>query len=176
MRRPIKHYVEDGDTDLAGALKVVKDILIGTTAADPYSAAGKNVNGGSAIIRYIEIDFDFWVNNKVNTSTLLSDQLDYFVWFNIAGNQTVPTPNSCNISDLKNQIFAKRGAVLGCASVVQSILNINSRHSGTIRLKVPPQWQSINKDDKIQFVYQFSDAASTHNLKLSSRFVEYEQA
>lgn len=178
MRRPIKHILDDTVVDEAGNAVRTIHLAQGVINADPYNAAQSQVNGGSAVVKHMNLMFECYINNKVNVSTLLYDRFDFYIWFNVAGAQSAPDPRTAGQNDLKNQIFHMDQSILGASTVAvtNAIGNISGRSTWNIKIKIPTWAQKINKDDCIDFVYVFSDAAAVHVLKLKCIFMEYEQA
>lgn len=178
MRRPIKHILDDTVVDEAGAVVRSIGLVFGVTAADPYGAAQSQVNAGSAVVTSIQMMLSWFIDNKVNASTLTYDRLDWYIWYNIAGAQARPDPRTAGQFDLKNQIMHMGSAILGANTAANA--NGNAQQVGRVDydfyFKVPKWAQKINKDDVIELVYVFSDAAAVHTTKLKAIFMEYEQS
>lgn len=175
MRRPIKHILNDLVQAEAGAAIRNIPLARGVTAADPYNAAQSQVNAGSAIVTFMDIQLEFLIDSNVASTTDV-DELDFYIWFNIAGAQTRPTPFSEGISDLKNQIFHMGHAMMPCYGAANVSQLTNQRAIFHIPLKIPKWAQKINKDDQIELVYQWSGGAANHYLKMKVIFMEYEQS
>lgn len=179
MRRPIKHIVDLTVTDEAGAATRQYPLVKGYTAADPYNSLGYPVNAGSSIVTHLDIELNAWVNNKVTTSTGLTDKFNWFIWFNVSGAQTPPDPRNVTASDLKNQVLHQGVGIIGVSSSA-ALGNFHQAKVGLynihLSLKLPRWAQAINKDDVIEFVYYWGDSVATHNISLQAIFKEYEQA
>lgn len=156
---PLKHVIDsDALGEAGGAVKTI-DLAIGTENPDPYTNAN-NVRNGS-IVRQIVAQID-WVNSNSSQVSMF----DWYCWFNIAGAQGVVTPlGGVNSSNTKNQVFHQDGALqvnmqatgvgIAAANVAKWRLVIN----------IPRGFQTINRNDKIQFVYYCSDTSANNNTK-----------
>lgn len=180
VRRPIKHVIDTGLTDVNGtnysgnALALVKGVA---PSPDPYAVPQNQVNAGSAIVSHLKIWMDLWINNKTTASTgALANLVDFYIWFNIAGGQTRPSPQSIGTSDLKNQVFHTGSTILGSSAVTSNQLNIADYVRYEIDLVIPKWAQKINKDDQIELVTMNDHADLTFNMKLKVIFMEYEQS
>lgn len=175
MRRPIKHILNDFVQLEAGAVTRNIPLVRGVTAADPYGAAQSQVNAGSAVVTFIDIQLEFMIDATVASGTAI-DYLDFYIWFNIAGAQTRPTPFTEGQSDLKNQIIHQGQALMPTVVLATAVPVTNQRAIFHIPLKIPKWAQKINKDDQIELVYQWVQNAANHDLKLKAIFMEYEQS
>lgn len=170
---PMKHIVDTTVTDEAGAVIRQLPIAIGTVNPDPYNALNYQVKAGS-IIATINMEVEIWINNKTTASTIISDRLDWFIWFNVAGAQSPPDPRTAGTADTKNQILHIQQAVLGCSTVaVTSALNVTQRVTYAFPIHLPKWARQLMKDDRIELVYVFSDSAATHNLKMKNVYLEF---
>lgn len=180
MRRPIKHVINDVQASKAGNAQYAITLVQGVTNADPYAAAQSQVNAGAAVITHIEADFTVWVDQQVNAAASIWSDFNWYIWFNIAGAQTRPVSFSVGTSDLKNQVFVQGQGKLGnaLAAVTRGdTLTTAAFKDFHLSLNIPRWAQKINKDDKIEFVIDFTgNAAAIHNVKVQAIFKEFEQS
>lgn len=177
-RRPIKHVLDDVLTNKAGVAQYTINLVKGVTLADPYGAAQSEVNAGSAVITHIELEVAVWIDATSVSPTVWWDDFFCYIWFNIAGAQTKPTGYSVGTNDLKSQVFWQHWGKLGTANGVASNYGAASESIRFfhISLQIPKAYQTINKDDQIQFVIDWpTQAAAIHNMRLQAIFKEYQQ-
>lgn len=177
-RRPIKHVLDDVLTNKAGLAQYTINLVKGVTLADPYGAAQSEVNAGSAVVTHIELEVEVWIDTTATQGTVWWDDFFWYIWFNIAGAQTKPTGYSIGTNDLKAQVFAqswgKNGLGTGLGTNFGSASESVRRFH--ISLEIPKAYQTINKDDIIQFVIDWpTQAAAIHNCRIQAIFKEYQQ-
>lgn len=159
---PLKHIVESLILSEAGNVTRAIDLAVGTLNPDPYTNAN-NVRNGS-IIRQLIVEIDAAVAaGTINEQSAL----DWYVWFNIAGSQTVVSPTLLNASTTKNQVFKQDGSLIEHTQSGGVWL-----HKWRLVIDIPRSYQQINDLDKIQFVYRWFGADSVHDLKY--RFIYKE--
>lgn len=178
MRRPIKHILDDFVNNEAGGVTRNIGLVVGINNANPYDVAQARVNAGSAVVRRIHLMLHVRRNYTAVAGGAAVSQFDWYVWFNIAGAQTRPTPNAAGSNDLKNQIFHQDCALFGQNEAVSTDLSKDSESGAiwNVVINVPTWAQKINMDDAIELVYLASDAAANFIVKMKAIFLEYEQS
>lgn len=179
MRRPIKHILDDFVNNEAGGVTRSINLVTGINNANPYDTVQSRVNAGSAIVRQIHLMVTWRRNYTAVAGASAVSQLDWYVWFNIAGAQTRPTPNAAGSNDLKNQIFHQDCALLGQnegAGVTDLSKDSEAHGTWNVTINVPKWAQKINMDDNIELVYLLSDASANVIVKMKAIFMEYEQS
>lgn len=168
---PMKHILDDrfGAPDAGNTTKTI-DLAVGTLNPDPY--ANNNAVKAGSIISTIVIQLEFGLYTGVADNAQF-DYLDWYVWFNVAGSQTVPAPDNVGNSDLKNQVFHQDGAILMSSTASATTPARGSWAKWNLVIKVPKWARQLNKDDKIQLNYKFQSTAATHFGKLKAIYVEY---
>lgn len=162
--------------EAGGAIRTIT-LVNGVTAADPYNVAQSQVNAGSAVVTWLDLSIEFVVDTFIASAAFVQ-RIDWQIFFNIAGAQSVPDPRVSGTSDLKNQIIHSAGAFIGGNTAGQTNGgDINfARVVYNIHIAIPKWAQKINKDDQIQFNYIYSDATANKCTKLKGIFMEYEQS
>lgn len=166
---PQKHVVDSGSTSVTSTAKTSFEIAKGVINPD-YSANPSNVRVGS-IIKGIVLQFDAVMD--VGASNANNIYLDWYVGFNIDGQQTaqLPNPGSVGSSDIMQQIFHEDGAILK----VPSTASVNSQWQNPVSwrlyIKVPKSWEKLNRGDQIQLYFKF-DTAQKCWIKVKAIYYE----
>lgn len=140
-------------------------LAVGTENPDPYTNA-TNVRNGS-IIRAITIQFD--VSSKMQSDV---DAIDWYVGFNIAGQQTMPDPTAVNASKIKNQIFHQDGALFEAAQITAAGFGNCPRAVFRVTIAVPRAYQQINLGDQIELHMKSQYNAGTITYRLLAVYKE----
>lgn len=158
---PLKHIIDQVATGQNASTVQSFDLAVGTLNPDPYTSAN-NVRNGSIITAMI-IELDVADQGLVSGSF----NFDWYVWFNIAGAQTIVNPaGGVNISKTKNQIFHQDGSMDTRIVFTSASGFAPWVHKWRTVISIPRSYQQINDLDKIQFVYVSSNNTATLNLKL----------
>lgn len=173
--RPIKHYVQTG-TGLGTFLTLTElPLAVGTSAGDAYSAIGYNVNAGSAVVTFMDINIEVGSYNHTNLSPDVWEDIAFYIGFNIANQQTMPSPFALNQSDIKNQIFWSGRIQLGKATVASTSPSTHSYRHWHIPLAIPKAFQTFNKDDHLSLFFQATENTATKQVNLNVIYKEFFQ-
>lgn len=146
---PMKHIVESNA--LLEASNVSRDIVILQGAINPDPFTNLNQVKAGSIVQAIECDLTFAPDDAVAVGNPID--LRFFIWYNINGAQTPPTPLLVGQSHLKNQVFLQE-------------LDMFSAQVGTrvakyrIKLRIPRNYQQINDGDQIILRYKYTSGVA----------------
>lgn len=173
--RPIKHYIQTG-TGLGTFIALTElPLAVGTSAGDAYSAIGYNVNAGSAIVPFMDINIECASFNHTTVSPDVWEDICFYIGFNIANQQTMPSAFALNQSDIKNQILYVARFWLGKATVASTSPSTHAYRHWHIPLKIPKQYQSFNRDDHLSIFLQATENTSTKQFDIEVTYKEYYQ-
>lgn len=148
MRIPPLKHVNDDFISIANNVLQTVDLAVGTLNPDPYTNQN-NVKNGS-IVTGLELLIDVaWETLNAGSTP---DTLDWYVWFNVNGAQTNPTPGATNASHLKNQIFHEEQDMHYVPISGNTVLMPNKLWRAHI--SIPRGYQQINEGDKIQLCFK----------------------
>lgn len=162
---PMKH-INNNSITLTNNNTVQTMVLAkGVLNPDPYTNQN-NVKAGS-IIGDIHLFLDI---GEEASSVNGNPQGDMYMWFNVAGAQTQPTPGNEGASDLKNQIFWMEQFQLEHVASLEPWI-----HKFRTIIRVPKWARQLNKDDQIEFVFKMTGmvASQSVDFKEKSIYKEY---
>lgn len=141
---PQKHVIESNALLEASNVSRDIDIAIGAINPDPFTNLNQ-VRAGS-YVQAVSIQLDFAIDDAVAVGNPVL--LEWFIWYNINGAQTPPTPLLIGQSHLKNQVFIADGALVSAQ---------DARRGAVFRLilRIPKTYQMINDGDKITLRYKY---------------------
>lgn len=141
---PQKHIVESDALGEAGNVSRDIDIVIGAINPDPFTNLNQ-VKAGS-YVQALSVEMDY--NCDTPPAAANPAVLEWFIWYNINGAQTPPTPLLVGQSHLKNQVFMQGGGLF---------TNADARRAASFRfmLRIPKAYQMINDGDKITLRYKY---------------------
>lgn len=161
---PMKHILNDSITLTNNNTIQSLDIAVGTLNPDPYTT--NNVVKAGSVVGDIHLLLDIVQEAASPTN---NPQVDMYVWFNVAGAQTKPVPGNEGSSDLKNQIFWQEQAQLDHYVGTSPWIN-----KWRAVIKVPKWARQLNKDDKIQFVWQWTGMQASVAVDHKWKFIYKE--
>lgn len=166
---PLKHVVDNifvsQNSSYAGGAPLVTQIAIGTVNPNSYTTQQQVRNG--SLIKKLTLQVDL-IDHNVNTV----DIYDWFVWFNIGGNQPRPTANLVNTSPIKNQVFHQDGAMFLAEQITAAGVYMPRTASWRVEINLPRSLCQINENDVLEFVLQGGPNTTTTHMKVKVIYKE----
>lgn len=166
---PHKHIIQNTNSAVAGATTQTQVLAVGTENPDPYTNP-TNVRNGS-IIRSIELQIDMMMN--AGTASTFTDFVDWYLWYNINGAQSAPSPYNVNASHLKNQVFHMDGCMFETLSTgIAYSSGYTQTRTWRVRIHIPRGYQTIQLGDQIELKYYRSGSPANFDIKVTAIYKE----
>jgi len=166
---PPRKHVIDASNSYAGNAGVQNiDLVVGAINPDPV-ANFTNVKAFN-IVPHIDLMLEI-IRTTISTPT--NCPVDWYIWFNINGAQTAPTPGTTMGSVLVNQVFHEDQALLVQPGAVGDT-GFAQKAAWHVPIRVPRSWRTINQGDKIQVKVSSPGGASDNfKYKIKAIYKEY---
>lgn len=161
---PLKHVIDDQVLGGNFSTTQVLTLAQGTVNPNSYTTPLQVRNG--SIIRQIILQIDF------QGGSTSANFMDWYVWFNIAGAQARPNPNSVNISAIKNQVFHQDGCLYALISFTAVSVVAPNINKWRVVIDIPKSFQQINENDAIELVWITSNNNAQDNIKIKAIYKE----
>lgn len=170
---PMKHVLDDLLSIPHGTVTdQVINLAVGTVNPDPYTTNNAVKNG--SIIGTMSLQLDVYLDQNYDAGQTAC-LFDWYVGFNINGQQTMPNPNNVGASHVKNQIFHQDQGVL---EVSAQAANVAVRPPKPlvwrVQIAIPRLYHQVNEGDVIEFhIIKSVMSTADLNVKLKCIYKEY---
>lgn len=163
---PLKHII---DQQVSGAnISAGNQTFIlakGVVNPNSYTTATDCRNGSIITSMSIQLDITDQALNSI-------DFYDWYVWFNIGGAQSQPTPNSTNISVIKNQIFHQDGSLHLNNQLTAVGVYMPRIATWRLQIQIPRSFRQLNENDQIELVIRGGPNSTGTSIKLKVIYKE----
>lgn len=167
--RTRKHVVDIATTQITSSAKQGFTLMLGAINPIPYTNP-TNVGVDSHV-------FGMSLMLEVSPGTSVANanghmQIDWFVAFNIAGNQTFPDPGNTGTSVINNQIFHEDQAMFVIPTASTANPSTFQPAKWNVNVRIPKAWTRFGQNDQILFQIK-CDTADQYLFKLKLIFTEF---